>query len=149
MKIFTIEKLSECSNELIDLIHLHFSETPLYEDIPLLPNWPLLFNLEESGHIKFFTIREDNKLIGYSLITLFNSLLYRTSFQANYDSIFIHPDHRGFVGLKFIKWCDEELKKLNVQVIFHHTKFKKDYGVLLKRLGYDNMNIEYCKRLDL
>ena len=92
-------------------------------------------------------MKEDGKVIGYAFFITAYSIEYMESYQASLNNIFIHPDKRGR-GAKFISWCDQQLKDFGVQVVYHHVKAKNDYGLLLKRLGYDIMNIEYSKRLD-
>jgi len=147
MITYTEEKVYDHIEELGKLASLHYLESHPYEDIPLNISWERFIKLEEVGILKFFAMKENNQLIGYAIFTVHYSLEYRDSLQASLSNIFIHPDKRGN-GAKFILWCDEQLKKLDVQVVYHHVKARNDYGVLLKRLGYDIMNIEYSKRLD-
>jgi len=147
MITYTIEKLSDNIAELNELSKLHYLEVCPYDDIPLNVNWDILVTLEERGFLKLFLAKKDEKIVGYAIFTMSYSIEYKDSFQASMNNIFIHPDERGF-GHRFISWCDEQLKAYDVQVVYHHVKAKNDYGVLLKRLGYAIMNIEYSKRLD-
>lgn len=146
---FTIERLSDVDLQALqDLTRLHYHELCPYNDIPLSVDMYRLLRLEKVGILKFFTVRDSiSKLVGYAIFNVATSTEYSTSLQASMQNIFIHPDYRGQGG-KFISWCDEQLKEMGVQVVYHHTKVKKDYGVLLKRLGYESMNIVYAKRLD-
>lgn len=143
----TKEKFELCVKEMKKLSELHYKEVAPYDDIALNVDWEKFIALEHHGVLHFYTMRSEGKLIGYAMFTVGNSLEYKDSLQASMMNLFIHPRNRGR-GHKFISWCDEQLKKLDVQVVYHHVKFKNDYGVLLKRLGYDIMNIEYSKRLD-
>lgn len=147
MTNFTTSKLADHISELKELSKLHYDEVAPYDDIPLNIHWERLLLLEHHGILKFYTMEKSEKLVGYAIFTVSTSIEYQDSIQASLSNIFIHPDHRGRGG-RFISWCDEQLAKLNVQVVYHHVKSKNDYGVLLKRLGYDIMNIEYSKRLD-
>jgi len=147
MITFSHEKIVDHVDEVEQLARLHYKESCPYDDIPININWIKIEVLEKNGLLKFYTMKEDDRLIGYAAFNLFNPLEYFKSPQASLSNIFIHPDKRGR-GASFISWCDEQLKKLGVQVVYHHVKSKNDYGLLLKRLGYDIMNIEYSKRLD-
>lgn len=147
MVTFTIERLVGNIPALQRLTELHYKEVAPYDDIPLNIDWNKFIRLEEAGILKFYTMRKNGFLIGYASFLVSASIEYSTSLQASMNNIFIHPDNRGR-GSRFITWCDEQLKNLGVQVVYHHVKSKNDYGLLLKRLGYVTMNIEYSKRLD-
>jgi len=144
---FTTEKIEDNIEALSKLSKIHYKEVAPYDDIPLNVNWGILINLCKSEVLKFYGLRHEGELIGYCTFFINYSIEYSSSLQASLSNIFIHPDHRG-QGLKFISWCDEQLNNLGVQVVYHHVKAKNDYGKLLKRLGYERMNIEYSKRLD-
>lgn len=147
MTTYTIERMLDHLDELKKLAEEHSKESCPYEDIPLKVNWDVFVKMNEYGVLKFYAAKKEGKLIGYALFNVSHNLEYSTSLQGSLSNIFIHPDHRG-TGTRFILWCEKQLKELGVQVVYHHVKAKNDYGVLLKRLGYDIMNIEYAKRLD-
>ena len=144
---FTVDTLDENLEEMKEIAELHYKESCPYDDIPLNVNWERLLQMERFKILRFYSMKKENKLIGYAMFTVAPSIEYSDSLTGSMSNIFIHPDHRG-TGGKFITWCDEQLKKLGVQVVYHHVKAKNDYGNLLKRLGYVTMNIEYSKRLD-
>lgn len=146
--IFTTEKLKHNLKSIETLSVLHYKEVAPYDDIPLNVNWQELLNLEDMGYLKLYCIStDDNKLVGYASFIVSPSIEYSSSLQASLNNIFIHPNYRGRGG-QFISYCDNQLENLGVQVVYHHVKAKNDYGSLLKRNGYDIMNIEYSKRLD-
>lgn len=130
-----------------DLIKKHYDEIAHYQDIPLSIDEEAYSKLEETGLLKCFTARKDNEIIGYSIYITKRSARYTTSLQAFQDVIFIDPEKRGF-GMKFINWCDGELKKLGVQVVYHHVKAKHNFGPGLERMGYELIDHVYGKRLD-
>jgi len=144
---FTIETIKDNLKEVQDLSELHYLESAPYFDIPLKVDWEKVLKLERLNVLKTYFMKKSSKIIGYASFSLGPSLEYKTSYQASLFNIFLHPDYRGG-GRKFIAWCDEQLQDLGVQVVYHHVKARNDYGVLLKRLGYVKMNIEYSKRLD-
>lgn len=146
---FTIEDLKELSviKDMEQLAKLHYDELKPYDDIQLKPAWGRLVTLQNLGCLKVYGVRKSKKLIGYALFFMNYAIEYSDSMQASMSNIFIHPDYRG-EGVDFISWCDEQLKKEDVQVVYHHVKVKKDYGKMLEHLGYEKMNIQYAKRLD-
>lgn len=91
--------------------------------------------------LNVFTARheETNALTGYAIFFVKHNLHYSTSLQAIQDVLYIDQKQRGF-GAKFILWCDQELKKLGVQAVYHHVKTKHDFGPLLKRIGYEHID---------
>lgn len=145
--IYTIEKFEDNVELIKELSAMHYNEAAPYTDIPLNVNWEKFKALERMGYLKFYVAKEEEKVIGYAIFSVNYSLEYSLSLQATLSNIFIHPDHRGQGGA-FISWCDDQLRDLGVQVVYHHVKAKNDYGKLLKRLGYEKMNIDYSKRLD-
>ncbi len=145
--IYTIEKFADIQDDLEVLSKLHYDEVAPYNDIPLNVNWERFIKLNEMDVLKCYGARKNTKLVGYALFFINYSMEYSSSLQASLNNIFIHPDFRG-EGLDFISWCDEQLKGIGVQVVYHHVKVKKNYGKALERLGYEKMNIDYSKRLD-
>lgn len=144
---YTIEKLADNLDIINKLSKLHHDEVAPFDDIPLSINWARFIKMEELGILKLFTVREENVLVGYASFIITKGLEYSNTVEASMNNIFIHPAYRGS-GTKFISWCEKQVKELGADVIYHHVKAKNDYGVLLKRLGYDIININYAKRLD-
>ncbi len=136
---------------LIEGAHLaekHYKEVAHYPDIPMEPDHDAYNALEDNDNLRCFTARtDDGTLVGYSVYFLRYNMHYKSSFQAVQDIIFVDPDHRGF-GAKFIKWCDNELKEIGVQVVYHHVKKKLNFGPMLERQGYELIDLIYGKRLD-
>jgi len=129
------------------LIEKHNLEVAHYQDIPLNIDKNTYEKLEETGIVRCFIARQDGKIIGYSIFTINQNIHYKTSKQALQNAIFIDPKKRGF-GMKFIKWCDDELRKDDVQVVYHCVTARHDFGSGLKRLGYELVDFVYGKRLD-
>jgi len=144
---FQKESMKVLFSEAGDLIKKHYDEIAHYQDIPLKIDEETYSKIEESGNLKCFTARLDGKIIGYSIFMLKRNIRYLTSIQALQDVIFIDPEKRGF-GMKFIKWCDDELRKLGVQVVYHHVKANHNFGPGLERMGYELIDHIYGKRLD-
>lgn len=145
--IFKEEKLKDIWGEMIPIFEKHYKEIAHYKDIPLEPDKDSYFKIEELGNIKTFTARESGELIGYSIYFIKNNLHYKSSLQALQDVIYIKKEKRGF-GTKFIKWCDNRLRDIGVQVVCHHIKLAHDWSKILEKMGYEKQDIILTKRLD-
>lgn len=139
--------------EMKPLLEKHFKEIAHYQDIALDPAIDQYLAMEKCGALRVFTAREFvdgiEMLAGYCIFFIRHNLHYKQSLQASQDIIFIHPAFRnaGF-GTKFISFCDEELRKEGVQVVYHHVKTAHNFGPLLERLDYQLVDLIYGRRLD-
>jgi len=152
MKItFGLELLTELWSEIDPLLVAHYEELARFKDIPLAPDKAAYATVENIGMLRTYTVRDDGVLVGYAIFFLRQALHYSTSLQASQDVLFISPAHRGRkTGLEFLTWCDEQLRVEGVQVVYHHVKVDPalDFGPLLIRLGYEQIDAIYGKRLD-
>ena len=106
------------------------------DNILLDVNYKAYFKLEALDRLEVHTIRDDKKLIGYSLWMLFHHMHYKTSLTATSTLIYVIPEYRkGLLGYKFIKWSIEKIKKRGVQRILMGIKPDHDFGKILERLG--------------
>jgi hypothetical protein len=51
------------------------------------------------------------------------------------------------LAYQFIKWVDEQLKAEGVQVVYAHVKSAFNFGSMLRRLGYQDHDVTYARRL--
>lgn len=144
---FNTERLQDIWDEILPILKEHYLEIAHYKDIKFEPNISEYYKLEDLGFLKVFTARENEELIGYNIFFIKSNMHYKSSLQAANDVIFIKRDRRGF-GKKFIIWCDDELRKLGVQIIYHHIKFSQDWSVMLEKIGYEPIDKIMGKRLD-
>ena len=134
--------------EMLPLLNLHYHEIAHYKDIPLDPNFPAYIELDKANALRVYTARDsDNRLTGYSIYFVRYNLHYSGSLQAIQDVLYIDPTQRGF-GAKFIIWCDKQLAAEGVDVVYHHVKKAHDFSPLLKRMGYDEIESVWGRRLN-
>lgn len=131
----------------------HFREISMNQDIPLDPDLGAYSRMDKSGVLRIFTARVgagwESTLVGYNVFIVATNPHYKGSLQANQDILFLDPEVRkGLVGYKFLKWCDNELRKEKVQVVYHHIKADHNFGAMLERMGYRQTDLIYSKRLD-
>ena len=142
------ELASEVWDEIMPLLKNHWQEIAHYKDIPLDPDYSVYKQMEDMGALRVYTVRKEGKLIGYSAFFIRQHPHYKSSKQAVQDIIYVDPAHRGGVGRRLIKECDELLKAEGVQVVYQHVKAAHNFGPLLERMGYQMQDIIYSKRLD-
>lgn len=150
--IFSVEPYClEIVKEIIPLLFLHWKEISADLDILLKPVWSDYEKASAAGVLRIYTIRENGKLVGYSIFSVRPNSHYGESIQANNDIIWLAPELRGkLIGYKFIRWCDRQLRIVDkVQKVRHHVKLKHNWGPLLERQGYVAEEVVYTKRLDL
>jgi hypothetical protein len=137
MITFQKEAPEPFTQEAMDLFQKHYEEIAERTDVIVLdPDLKRYNNLYSQNMLEIHTIRDDNKLVGYSLWFVMNHIHYKNSLTANSDVLYISPDYRkGMLGVKFIKWSLEEIKKRNPQRIMFHVKPFMDYSPILERLG--------------
>ena len=138
----------ELLEEVKPLLEKHWEEIAHYKDIPLDPDYDMYLKGQQVGMIHAYVARDgDGKVIGYAVYVVRPNIHYKKCLTATEDIIYIDPERRG-VGLFLIKWCDEQLKLLGVQMVTHHIKFAHDWSKALMRLGYEKTDMQLCKRLD-
>lgn len=148
----------ELVGEIKPLLEMHWESIAHYKDIPLDPDFGMYDAIQAAGALRIFTARVERnvdttqgsgRLIGYCVFFVRPNGHYRSSIQASQDILFLHPEFRGgFVGYRFIEWCDDQLREEGVQVVYQHVKQAHNFGPLLERMGYRLVDLIYGKRLD-
>lgn len=152
MKFACIASLTpEFREELQPLLEKHWAEIAVYKDIPLDPNWEWYAGAVAKGAIRAYTMRTDEgELVGYAAFAIGYNRHYQTLLQAGADVVFIDPAHRkhAFTVVRFLKWCDEMLKELGVQLVIHRSKAHQPaLGGLVQAIGYDFVENSFMRRL--
>lgn len=147
---FGAEKLSTLWEEVFPLLVEHYKEVSKYQDIRLDPDISAYTALEEAGALAVYTARkQDGTLLGYAAYIIRVNMHYQSSLQAMQDVIFLTKEARkGMAGYKLIKYADQRLQELGVQIVYHHVKNKLDFGPVLARLGYEPVEQIWARRLD-
>lgn len=144
---FHRETFSQVVDDIRPLLLDHWKEIAHHRDIPLDPDYGAYARLWDSGRLVIFTVRDGQELIGYSIFFL-GHIHYKNSRIAVQDILFVKPERRGGLGYRFIRWCDEQLRDMGVQVVTHHVKIRVvDFSPILRRLGYELMDAVYTRSL--
>lgn len=145
MRTYREERFTTFWEEAKDLYQSHAEEINLF-NAPLDIFYDLYEELEADGVYKLYTIRDEERLIGYAGFFLFFHPHHKTSLQAKQDILFITKEYRG-KGLPFLKHCDQELQELGVELVHHCVPASNDWGKILERIGYKKLESIYTRRL--
>lgn len=146
------ETLFEVMGDVEPLLQMHHDELALDRDrIALSPRWDRYNAMESAGLLLVFTARESRALIGYAAFFLYPHMhCDRLTVAAN-DVLFLHPDCRkGSAGLKFLRFCESEIKKQphdGVLKIAWSAKPNSALESLLPRLDYATEETVFTKIL--
>lgn len=143
---FQRELVTDIRREVQPLLELHWDEIAVDKDIPLNVDWA---SYTAGKAVRVYTARDDGALVGYACFVLNHNKHYMDSLQAMQDVLFVHREHRrGLMGYRFIRFCDDQLRAEGVQKVMHHVKKAHNFGPVLERQGYEEIEIIYAKRLD-
>jgi hypothetical protein len=146
---FQREQLVQTAEEVYPLLEKHWEYIAHYKDIELNPDWEVYFGAEAKGMLRCYSVRHDQAMVGYAVFFVKANAHYRQSLQALQDILWIDPAHRSpTLGVRFINWCDEQLRQDGVQVVYHHVKLSHNFGPVLKYLGYEPIEEVWGRRLD-
>lgn len=148
--MFGTEPISRVFEDGDDLILQHFAEVrfSIPEDHLVLA-YDRLNQLDRDGKLVTFTVRERGALVGYCVLIIGQSLHDSQERHAYQDALYLRPDmRRGSLGMDFIRWCDEQLASMGVDVVHQMVPAKgRDFGPVLTRIGYEQSEIVYTRRL--
>lgn len=141
------EKLPDILEELKPLLKLHWKELANHkEDRPLDPDYTMYTVMNDNGIIKIFTVRSEEKLIGYSFWIISNNLHYQTWLYAVSDVYWLHDDHRKTgIAYGFFFKIEEWLKSLGVKSINIQDKINHSHANFFNRLGFTPIEQNYEK----
>lgn len=143
---FQRESFADAVPDLMKLSVLHDAEVKFYPAMDLNIDWQRYITADERGYLRLYTTRVEGELIGYSIYFLASHGHYKDYMFAVQDSIFIHPDRRGF-GRSFISFCNDSLTHDKVDVVLNAVKASHDFGPMLEGLGFEKMDVLYGLRL--
>lgn len=146
---FARESSDTVMEEILPLLHEHYAEIAHYQDIPINIDIDAYLRAEAQGILRIYTVRNGIELIGYAIFGVKASIKYSGSLQAKQDVLYLAPAFRkGRVGMRFIQWCDTQLRGEGVQVVYQHVKAAHNFGPMLERMGYELIDHIYGRRLD-
>ena len=140
------EKFEDIIPELEPLLIDHYHEIARNQDfVKLKPNFEQYVNLDRAGCLSTVTVRDEGELVGYFITFILPNMHYQDNVLAMNDVLFLDKRLRGkIVGLKMIKYAQDVLKnKYKVQVLQIGMKLAHDFGPMLERMGYTEIERIY------
>lgn len=144
---FQVERFQDILAELHELHVMHWAETERYRHgIALNPNYLAMAELENAGRLIQFTIRDElDTLVGNLRMYLAESLHTQTRY-ASEDTLFIAPQARGgFTVMAFMRYAERVLRSLGIKEIRANSKLVNKADVLMRRMGYTPVSLEFVK----
>lgn len=127
----------------------HYFEEASQPDFPLEIDEDFYLKGTELGLYRVYTVRDNDKLIGYSAFMLTHNMQAKSCRQANVEALYVNEEYRGgSVGVKLINFSKAELKKEGVHVMRIHCTPGGALDRLLTRMNFAFTNKEFEFRLD-
>lgn len=146
---FQLEKFVAIMDEGRPLFSEHWKEIARNRElINLDPDWDRYIQMDEAGLLQVATVRDEDALIGYSIDIITPHMHYKNDLFAMNDVLYVRPEYRGKgAGVRLIKYSMEKMKERGVSVVHMHMKLSNDFGPLMERLGYNEIERIYEKVL--
>jgi hypothetical protein len=148
---FQCEPVLQVKPEMEPMLEDHYQELTLHKDkIKLAPDWELYDKMEKTKNFYLLTARleeQNNMLVGYSAWFVKTHIHYKETIVAANDVLFLHKDFRqGMLGIKLIKYSEQEMKKYAHKITWH-VKGEPDFRPILHRMGYIDEDVIVGKML--
>lgn len=137
------EFMCMAEDEIAPLAELEWEESG-HPTETLCIDWDTYFDLEERGVLKFFTARDDGKLVGYFVVIYHTPLTTKGSPVAAYDSVYVSREHRG-IGRKLFEFTEKCVREDGIYRVVASSSAKNPIGKLLERMGYQEIETKYEK----
>jgi GNAT superfamily N-acetyltransferase len=147
---FQVESLSDLlGGEIEPLWQRHWEELALdREVVPLDPDYQRYRELDAQGALSTVTMRQNGRLVGYSIMLVAAGLHYKSTLEAQMDIFWIMPEARGrFGGVRLFKAVERELRRRGVKRIYAGSKLHNDSSRLFVALGYTPIEAWFSKML--
>lgn len=141
------ESLTSVKEDLKPLLQKHWEMVALNQGkIKLNPDWKEYARLDAAGILRIFTAREDDKLVGYCVLLVSQSIHYKDHKFASNDVVFVLPEYRsGATGYKLIKYAEDHCKTDDVSLMMINTKVHIPFDSLMIGMGFDLIERIYSK----
>lgn len=137
-----IENLPDVFPEATALWGRHWVETEQpYRGVPMNPDYEQFTKLHEAGWARYFTAREDGKLVGHLFFIVYKNRHTQTK-TAIEDFYFFLPEYRrGSSAIKLLKYAVDTLKAEGCVQVGMTSKLTSGRGIdpILKRVGFSHV----------
>lgn len=129
-------------HEMKPMLHAHHAELSTKVKGPFDPN--VAFYKTAEHMLRIFTMRKDERLVGYQIYFILGDPHSFGRVQAVQDILYVEPASRqGMAAYKFMNWCVLQLKE-EADVIVQRISARHDFGKLFERMGFQLEDLTYC-----
>lgn len=142
-----VERFRDILPEMHELHVEHWAETEKHRHgLTLNPDYDAVIARERAGNLIQFTIRSaSGELIGNLRMLIALSIHTQTRYACE-DTLFIRPAHRGgFRVMALMRFAEQSLLALGIREIRVNSKLVNRADVLMRRLGYQPVALEFVK----
>ena len=148
-KDYTIraERFRDILPEIHQLHVEHWAETEKHRHgLQMNPNYEAMIARERAGEMVQFTLRDsDGQLVGNCRVYINVSLHTQTRY-ASEDTLFIKPQYRGgFVVMALMKFAESSMRAIGITEMRTNSKVINKADVLMRRMRYTPVAIEFVK----
>jgi GNAT superfamily N-acetyltransferase len=145
---FHKESYDEAAEDILLLVQDHWGEVDenRHGVLSLTPNLEVYKASDEAGSVHFYTMRSEEKLVGYSTFWIYDHPHYKGTLFAGNDMLYIIPAYRhtGY-SQGFVKFCEDNLKASGVSMITYSMKANHRFEDLMESSGYEHTECVYSK----
>lgn len=140
------ELLRHCLPELLPLHAAHWLETEKHRHgLALDPDYDAMLADERAGRLIQFTARKDGAIAAHLRLYLRQSRHSQTLF-AEEDTLYVVPEHRGgFLVMHLMRFAEQAVRAVGAQEVRANSKLVNRADVLMKRMGYAPVAIQFVK----
>jgi GNAT superfamily N-acetyltransferase len=143
------EQFEDIVEDIKPILEVHWNELANNKDIRYLDvDYDGYIKLNRIGSWKVFTVRDDDKLIGYSSFLIAHNLHYKDWKFASNDVYYLQKEYRKKgIGYKMFKETERWLKDQGVKSVVVQEKIDHPHSVLFDDLGFVLIERNYEKVL--
>lgn len=145
-----VERFSSVLDEMHALHVMHWSETEKHRaGLSMRPDYLAAMAQERAGRMIQFTVRHapTGELVGNLRMYLAQSTHTQTPY-AQEDTLYLKPAHRGgFTVMALIRFAESALRSIGIPEIRIHSKLVNNADVLMRRMKYQPVALEFVKFL--
>lgn len=146
---YTIEKVSECFDEVLMLLEDHYNELSVTKGFKLNPDYEVYKQADKTGNVRVIICRNNGVIIGYIIYFIGLNLHYKDCLLATEDIYYLKPEYRkGTTGIKMFKFAEKYLKTLGVNMVKYSTKVHMDNSKLFEYLDCKLIEKVFVKNLE-
>lgn len=144
-----VERFADVLDELHPLHEKHWLETEKHRHgLRLDPDYDAMRRAELSGRMLQFTVRHGDELVGNLRMYVAQSLHTKT-LVADEDTLYLLPEHRGgFLAMHLLRYAERVLRAVGVRTIRANSKTLNRADVLMRRMRYQDVAIQFVKVFD-